>query len=61
MLGRMSDEYHDKEQKLYMCFVVLGKAFDGIPRKVLEWATRKKGIPEIFVRSVMSLYEGAKT
>ena len=22
---------------------------------------RKKGIPEVFVRSVMSLYEGAKT
>ena len=24
-------------------------------------ATRKKGIPEVLVRSVMSLYEGAKT
>ena len=32
-----------------------------MPRKVLEWALRKKGIPEVLVRSVMSLYEGAKT
>ena len=35
------------------------KAFDRVPRKVLEWALRKKGIPEVLVRSVMSLYEGA--
>ena len=27
----------------------------------MEWAMRKKGIPEVLVRSVMSLYEGAKT
>ena len=29
--------------------------------KVLEWAMRKKGIAEAMVRSVRSLYEGAKT
>ena len=44
-----------------MCFVDLEKAFDRVPRKVLEWAMRKKGIPEVLVRSVMSHYEGAKT
>ena len=32
-----------------------------MPRKVLDWALRKKGIPEVLVRSVMSLYEGART
>ena len=44
-----------------MCFVDLEKASDRVPRKVLEWAMRKKGIPEVMVRAVMSLYEGAKT
>ena len=44
-----------------MRFEVLGKAFDRVPWKVLEWAMRKKGIPEVLVRSVMSLYEGART
>ena len=34
--------------------------FDRVPRKVLEWAMRKKGIPEVLVRSMMSLYGGAK-
>ena len=27
----------------------------------MEWAMRKKGIPDVLVRSVRSLYEGAKT
>ena len=44
-----------------MCFVDQEKAFDKVPRKVLELAMRKKGISEVLVRSVMSLFEGAKT
>ena len=28
---------------------------------MLEWAMRKKGIPQVLLRSVMSLYEGAMT
>ena len=46
---------------LYMCFVDLEKAFDRVLRKVLKWAMRKRGMPEVMVRAVMSLYEGAKT
>ena len=44
-----------------MCYAVIDKAFSTVPRKVLEWAMRMKGIPEILVRSLMSLYEGGKT
>ena len=44
-----------------MCFVDLEKAFERVPRKVLEWAMRKSGIPEAMARAVMSLYKGAKT
>ena len=44
-----------------MSFVELEKAFDRVARKVLEWAMRKKEIPEVSVRSVMNLHEGAKT
>ena len=43
-----------------MCFVDLEKAFDRVPRRVMEWAMRKKGLPEILVKAVMSLYEGAE-
>ena len=44
-----------------MCFVYLDKAFDRVPRKVLELALKKKGIPDVLFGSVLSLYEGAKT
>ena len=44
-----------------MCFVDVEKAFDRVPRKVMEWAMRNKGLPEVIVRAVMSLYHGAKT
>ena len=59
ILKRMQ-EYHAKEKKLYMCFVDLKKAFDRVPRQALEWELRKKGIPQVLDRSVMSLYSGAK-
>ena len=61
IVRRMQEEYQKKEKKLYMCFVDLEKAFDRVPRKVLEWAMRKKGLLEIMIQSVMSLYDGAKT
>ena len=48
------------KEKSYMFFVALEKAFDRVPRIVFEWIMRKKGIPEVLVRSVMSLYEGKK-
>ena len=44
-----------------MCLMDLYKALDRVSRKVLEWTLRKKGIPEVLVRSVMRLFEGAKT
>ena len=44
-----------------MCFVDLERAFDRVPRRVMEWAMRKKGLPEILVKAVMSLYKRAET
>ena len=57
----MQEEYREKDKKLSMCFVDLEKAFDGVPRRVMQWALRNKGLPEILVKAVMSLYEGSKT
>ena len=55
ILRRIQEEYLAKQKKLYMCFVDLEKAFHGVPRKVVEWAMRKKGIPEALFTAVMSL------
>ena len=45
ILGRIKEEYLAKQKKLYMSSVNLDKASDRVPRKVVEWAKRKKGIP----------------
>ena len=42
-----------------MCFVDLEKVFEKVRKRVFEFAIRKKGIPEVLVRSMMCLYEGA--
>ena len=54
-------EHRAKDKTMYICFVDLENAFNRVPRKVMKWAMRKKGLPEIQVKAVMSLYEGAET
>ena len=44
-----------------MCFLDLEKALYIVARRVLEWALRKTEIPDVLVRLVMRLYDGAKT
>ena len=61
MPGKLQKEHRAKNKRIYMCFVDLKKAFDRVPRRVMEWAMRKKGLPEILVKAVMRLYEGAET
>ena len=49
VMQRMQEEYmyRDKKKKLCMCFMDIEKAFDRVPRKVMEWAMTK----EWFTRS----------
>ena len=61
LVRRMQEEYQKKDKKLYMCSIDMEKAFDRVTRKVMEWAMRKKGLSEVIVRAVTSLYDGAKT
>jgi len=39
----------------------LEKAFDLVPRKVIKWALRRKGIPERMAETVMALYVNCRT
>ena len=49
ILRRQQREYHAKGNKFSICFVDLAKAVDRVLRKVLEWAMRKKGIPDVLL------------
>ena len=61
ILRRMQESYLEKNKKLFICFVDLEKAFDRVAKKVIEWALRKKLVPERLVQAIMSMYKGAKT
>ena len=50
-----------KHRELWWTFVDLEKAFDRVPRKVVEWAMRKLGVEEWLVRAVMAIYKYART
>ena len=61
ILRRMQESYLEKNRKLFICFVGLEKALDRVPRKVIEWALRKKLVSGRLVQAVLSMYKGAKT
>ena len=52
-------EYTGRE--LWWAFVDLEKAFDRVPRKVVEWAMRKLDVEEWLERAVMAMYKHART
>ena len=60
VLRRPTEKFRAKN-KLFFVFVDLEKAFDRVPRGVIRFALRRKGVPEYLVNGVMSLYEGCKT
>ena len=41
IVRRMQEEYREKDKKLYMCLVDLKKAFDRVPKRVMQWALNK--------------------
>ena len=61
ILRRLSEKFRAKNKKLFFVFVDLEKAFDQLPREVIHFALRWKGVPEYFVNGVMSLDKGCKT
>ena len=61
VLRRLMEKFRAKSKKLFFVFVDLEKAFDLVPREVIRFALRQKGVPEYVVNGVMSLYEGCKT
>ena len=56
ILRQLQEKYCQNKQKLYHIFVDLEKAFDKVPRRVVEWALRKQLVPEYIVKLVMALY-----
>ena len=61
VLRKLGEKFRAKNMKLFFIFVDLEKDFDRVPREVICFALRRKGVAEYLVNGVMSLYKGCKT
>ena len=60
VLRRLSETFRANKKKLFFTFLDLEKAFDRVPREVIRFTLRRKGVPLYLVNRVMSLYRGCK-
>ena len=61
IVRQIQEKFRAKKKNLYYAFVDLEKAYDRVPRSVVEWALRKAGVEEWLVSTVMAMYEDAET
>ena len=58
ILRSMQKVYREKDKKIVHVFCRFKKGLLIEFQRVTQWALRKKGLPEVLVKAVMSLYEG---
>ena len=57
ILRQLQEKYLENDKELYLVFVDLEKAFDRVPRVLIESSLRKKGVMECYVKAVMEMYK----
>ena len=61
IMAKLQKKCREKNKDLRMGFVDLEKAVDRLPRYLIWWCLRKKGVPEEYVQIVQDMYKSSKT
>ena len=55
ILRQLQEKYLENDKELHLVFQDLEKAFDRVPRVLIESSLRKKGVVECYVKAVMKM------
>jgi ribosomal protein L20A (L18A) len=61
LIRRLTEKYRERQRNLHMAFIDLEKAYDRVPRRLIWNTLGVKGVSGRYIRSIMDMYEGAKT
>ena len=61
IVRQVQEKFLEKKKPLYYAFVDLEKAFDRVPRKVLEWSLRELKVDDWLVKVIMAMYMNARS
>ena len=61
ILRQLQEKTLEGNEKEFWAFVDLEKAFDRVPRELIYWSLRKKGVTEGLINMVKAIYDGAST
>ena len=61
IVRQLQEKYISLKKPLFFAFVDLEKAFDCMPRKVLQWALRSMEVEEWAVRIIQGMYANGRT
>jgi Reverse transcriptase (RNA-dependent DNA polymerase) len=61
IVRQIQERFLKNKRNLWMAFVDLEKAFEGVPREVIWWALRYLGVEDWMVTVIRAMYEGVTT